>query len=314
MFDDSSQRELTQMEWKKRGLIFSPTGQYPWLQTHAANPVALHLKDNIYRVYFASRDKQNRSHVGYVDFDITSSDTILRLSSEPVLAPGPLGYFDDHGVYATSIVEYEQKLFMYYIGWNPGLRPPMFYTSIGLAVSEDMGKTFKKMFKAPILARSEFDPWMVSSPFVMLDQDVWRMWYISGFKWEIVDGNLHSYYNIKYAESRDGIHWDRNGLVCINHKPGERNIARPCVIKENGMYKMWYSYNAGQGYRIGYAESVDGYKWQRLDNEVGIDLSKSGWDSQALAYPWVFSHKGKKYLLYNGNQFGKDGFGLAVEN
>jgi hypothetical protein len=283
------------------------------MQTHASLPVALRLGGNIYRVYFASRSEKNHSHIGYVEFDITSPKEILYLSSEPVMAPGPLGYFDDHGVYAASLVLHEQKLFMYYIGWNPGVRSPLFYASIGLAISEDRGRTFHKMFSAPIMARSEFDPCLVTSPCVILDNGIWRMWYVSGFKWEEKNGSLYSYYHIKYAESKDGILWERNGLVCIELLSGERNIARPCVVKHNNTYEMWYSYNAGQGYKIGYAESSDGYVWNRKDAEAGIDLSESGWDSKTLAYPWVFSHEERKYLLYNGNEFGREGFGLAVE-
>lgn len=301
------------MKWRKLGLIFAPSGQYPWMQTHAQLPVAYQLQDDLYRVFFASRDEQNRSYVGYVDFDIRSPQNILHLSSTPVLSPGPLGHFDDHGVYPASALDYEEQLWMYIIGWNPGVRQPLFYASIGLAVSNDKGNTFRRISPAPILSRSEFDPCLVTSPFVLFDRDIWRMWYVSGFKWEEEKGTLHSYYHIKYAESKDGLRWERNGLVCIQLREGERNVARPCVIREDGMYKMWYSFDVGEGYRIGYAESEDGYIWARKDEEAHIDVSPSGWDSQALTYPWVFSHKGKRHMLYNGNQFGRDGFGLAVE-
>jgi predicted GH43/DUF377 family glycosyl hydrolase len=301
------------MKWDKLGLLFSPSGQYPWMQTHASLPGVLHLEESLYRVYFASRDNQNRSHVGYMEFDINSPTDIRSVSDRPVLAPGPLGYFDDHGVYAASIVEHKQKLFMYYIGWNPGARGSLFYSSIGLAVSEDGGLTFGKVSTAPIMARSEFDPCLVTSPCVLLDNGIWRMWYVSGFKWEEVGNKLQSYYHLKYAESTDGIQWERKGLVCIDLRPGETNIARPCVLKENGQYQMWYSFNSGQGYRIGYAESPDGYRWTRRDELVDLEPSPSGWDSEALAYPWVFTHAGRKYMLYNGNGFGRTGFGLAVE-
>jgi hypothetical protein len=301
------------MRWVKKGLIFSPAGRYPWMRTHAALPVALRLGGDVYRVYFASRDEQNRSHVGYAELDSRSPERMLRLSSGPVLAPGPLGCFDADGVYPASIVQDEQKLYMYYIGWNAGKREPIFYASIGLAVSEDAGRSFQKASIAPIMARSEYDPCLVTSPCVLLDNGVWRMWYVSGLRWEETGGELHSYYHIKYAESKDGVNWQRNGRVCIDLRPGERNIARPCVLKENGRYKMWYSHDSGQGYRIGYAESADGYVWTRMDDEAGIDVSATGWDSEALAYPWVFDHNGRKHMLYCGNGFGRDGFGLAVE-
>lgn len=301
------------MRWRKLGLVFAPSGQHLWMQTHASLPVALRLEGNLYRVYFASRDSQNRSHIGFVEFDIGAPTNILRLSSAPVLAPGPLGCFDDHGTYAASIVSHEHDLLMYYIGWSPGARAPLFYSSIGLARSADGGENFSKMFAAPVMARSEFDPCLVTSPCVIIDEGRWRMWYVSGFKWEEAADGLHSYYHIKYAESADGVRWERKGLVCIDLRPGERNIARPCVVKDGDKYRMWYSYNGGQGYRIGYAESQDGYAWARLDGEAGIDVSPSGWDSDAMAYPNVFTHEGTTYMIYNGNGFGRDGFGLARE-
>ena len=300
------------MNWCKQGLIFSPSGQYPWMQTHAVCPIPLRLEGDLYRVYFGCRDAQNHPHIGYVEFDIKAPAKNLKISSEYILGPGPRGYFDDNGVYPGSIVEHEQKLFMYYMGRSNGV-PPLYYMCIGLVISEDKGKTFRRLFKAPIMARSEFDPWMVSTPFVMKERGIWRMWYLSGFGWDESAGNLHSYYHIKYAEATDGIRWERNGLVCIDLNEGETNIASPCVLKEDGIYKMWYSFVAGQGYRIGYAESLDGYTWTRKDDEVGIDVSPSGWDSKEMAYPSVFSHEGKKYMLYSGNGFGREGFGLAVE-
>lgn len=301
------------MRWHKQGLIFSPAGRHDWMQTHAANPVALPLGGDLYRVYFSTRNKRNLASIGFIEFNLHAPKESLRVSVEPVLVPGPLGHFDDHGVHTSAIVKHGSDIYLYYIGWNPGLQSPMFYASIGLAVSHDGGLSFEKMFKAPLLARSEFDPWMVSAPYVMLDQGRWRMWYISGLKWEEVDGNLVSYYHIKYAESVDGIEWKREGRVCLDLRPGERNIARPCIIKNGALYEAWYSYNVGAGYKIGYAESQDGNSWTRLDTEAGIDVSASGWDSKALAYPWVFSHEGRKYMLYNGNDFGKEGLGLAVE-
>jgi hypothetical protein len=313
MDDDRPQGAAARVSWRKLGLLFTSSGQRPWMQTHAAAPVALDIGGGRHRVYFATRDSRNRSHVSSIVFATDSPNSVLEICSQPLLSPGPLGYFDDHGVLAASLVEHEQNLFMYYIGWNPGGRQPLFYSSIGLAVSEDNGLTFRKLFVSPILARSEVDPCLVTAPFVMIESGVWRMWYVSGFKWEETATGLSSYYHIKYAESTDGISWKRDGLICIDLQPGERNIGRPCVVKECGMYKMWYSHSADRGYRIGYAESPDGYVWARKDDEAGIEPSAEGWDSEMLAYPWVFSVQGKKLMLYSGNQFGRDGVGLAEE-
>ena len=135
------------------------------------------------------------------------------------------------------------------------------------------------------------------------------MWYVSGLEW--VHPDLPRYH-IKYAESKDGLHWERPNIVCIDFaSPEEHGLARPCVRVEDGIYKMWYSYK-GENYRIGYAESEDGIHWTRLDHEVGIDVSPSGWDSEMIEYAYVFEHNGVKYMLYNGNNYGYDGIGLAI--
>jgi hypothetical protein len=70
--------------------------------------------------------------------------------------------------------------------------------------------------------------------------------------------------------------------------------------------------NKERGYRIGYAFSEDLINWTRDDDNVGIHTSENDWDSDMLCYPHVFSCDNKIYLLYNGNEFGRYGFGLAV--
>ena len=299
--------------WEKLGLVFVPRGDVPWMRTHASLPVPLHLEGDTYRVFFASRDDRSRSSICALTLELRPVVKVVSVDAEPVLSPGPLGCFDDHGVYPASLAAGANGLHLYYIGWNPGARPPLFYSSIGLATGGRGGGRFERASPAPIMARSRWDPCLVTSPCVRVERDRWRMWYVSGFRWTETPDGMHSYYHIKYAESPDGIAWRRDGLVCVDLTGEERNIARPCVIEDQGRYRMWYSYDAGRGYRIGYAESDDGLRWTRRDDFAGIAPSDSGWDSEAQAYPWVFSHAGTRYLLYNGNGFGRTGMGLAVE-
>lgn len=301
------------MHWRKLGLVFAPDATLWWQRSHAALPVPLHLSGGLYRVYFASRDDRNRSHVGFFEIDLDDSSAIQRSSHDPILAPGPLGEFDDHGIYAASAVRDGSQVYLYTIGWNPGASAPLFYASIGLAISEDGGVTFRKRGRSPIMARSDHDPCLVTSPFVLKEEERWRMWYVSGYRWDEVDGRPASAYHIKYADSDDGIGWRREGRVCIDHaSPEERNIARCCVMRHEARYLAWYSFSDGSGYRIGHATSRDGLDWTRRDDDAGIGLSRSGWDSQAVAYPSVVRHKEKFYMFYNGNGFGRDGIGLAV--
>lgn len=294
--------------WNKLGKIFSPPTDFWWARSYSMVPTALLLNEDRYRVFFSGRDDENRSHIGFFDMDITNPLQILEVSPEPVLAPGELGCFDDSGVTPSWAIRRDGKVYLYYIGWNKRSSVRMGLIT-GLAVSDDGGKTFKRHSRAPILQRTDLEPFSIlTGPCVIPQESVWKMWYVSGVGWENPDLPK---YNIKYAESIDGIHWKREGKVCIELRPDEHALARPCVLKEDGIYKMWFSYK-GSDYRIGYAQSVDGLSWSRNDRQAGIDVSTSGWDSQMIEYSYVFNHKGRKYMFYNGNNYGYDGIGLAV--
>lgn len=187
-----------------------------------------------------------------------------------------------------------------------------YYPSIGLAISRDNGRSFSKYSQAPIIDRSNEEPFGMASPFVMFDDGKWRMWYASYRKWEIRNGEPWPKYEIRYAESEDGINWKLAGITCIGSEDQEA-VARPWIRKEGNTYRMWFSYRDNfQNYRIGYAESVNCLTWTRLPNLVGIDVSDTGWDSEMLEYPCVISHKDREYMFYNGNNFGEHGVGLAI--
>lgn len=302
------------MIWQKKGRILVPE-EYssPWMSSHAAVPVAEHIADDRYRVYFSPRDARNRSHVGYLEIDIQDPSNILRVSNQPVLSPGSPGNFDDAGTMTSWLVNHKDEKWMYYVGWNLSVSVP-FRNAIGLAISHDGGETFKRHSKGPILDRSIYDPTLVASACVLTDNNIWRMWYVSGLDWKQTKNGGQHRYHIKYAESKDGINWRRTGHVCIDFQDeSEYAISRPCVIKENNLYKMWYSYR-GDHYRIGYAESTDGIKWERKDDIGGLDVSEEGWDSEMVEYPFVFDHKGTRYMLYNGNGYGQTGIGYVVLN
>ena len=300
------------MPWRKLGLIYVPDGADLLGRTHASLPVPLQLEECVYRVFFASRDDRNYSHVWSIDVELShEKPKVLRRSTAPVLKPGPIGHFDDCGVYPASIVKVDDTLFLYYIGWVTGAISPVFYTNVGLAVSEDNGETFVRYSPAPIIGRDEIDPWMVTSSFVLAEEASYKMWYVGGSHWNNEVSPWQSYYQIKYAESTDGIHWNKTGQICIPLKEGEHNISRTCVIPQKSGYEAWYGVNAGEGYRIGYAKSDDGLDWVRLDEEAGICLSDSGWDSEAQSYPYVIDCNLGRFMFYNGNGFGKTGFGIA---
>ncbi|NML47785.1 hypothetical protein HHL11_28815 [Ramlibacter sp. G-1-2-2] len=298
------------MRWRKLGQVYCPAGEVDWMRTHAAVPIAEPLGGDLFRVYFSSRDAANRSFTGSLVIDIRRPQQVLELGREPVLAPGELGTFDDSGAMATWLTTHGGRRHLYYIGWNLGVTVP-FRNSVGLAVA-GAGEPFRRFAPGPMLDRSLHEPHFVASCCVLPDGERWRIWYLSCTGWQQRDGRPEHRYHIKYAESADGVHWERHGLVAIDYAhDGEYAISRPSVLRDADRWRMWYSYR-GDAYRIGYAESADGQRWCRLDAQAGIDVSPSGWDSEMIEYPFVFDHGGQRYMLYNGNGYGKTGFGLAI--
>tara|TARA_B100002051_G_C16666339_1_gene601938 strand:- start:683 stop:1345 length:663 start_codon:yes stop_codon:yes gene_type:complete len=209
--------------------------------------------------------------------------------------------------------------YLYYIGWNTQ-KTVSYRLSIGLATSKDGGHTFNKISNGPILDRSIDEPFFNTAPYVIKESDLWRMWYVSCTGWEVIHDWPEPFYNIKYAESNDGINWKRTKITCIDYDNFTQAIGKPCVYKENGVYKMFYSFRSAtdyridksRSYRLGYAESNDGIKWIRKDKKMGMNFSDDGWDSLMNEYCSTYNFKDCRYLIYNGNGFGESGFGYSI--
>ena len=306
------------LQWTKQGVIFTPDNNYEWMVSHASIPIAERYGQTL-RVYFGTRDSQGRSLPAYVELDADNPRQVVRVNDQPLLMLGELGSFDDSGIMPSWIVEHGGRKYLYYIGWNPQVTVS-YRLSIGLAISEDGGETFTKYSIGPICDRATEEPFFNTAPCVIIENAIWRMWYISCTGWKIIAGRPEPAYHVKYAESSDGVHWDRTGHICIDYDDFTQAIGRPCVYQEDNLYKMLYSYrgvdgyrtDANQAYRLGYAESRDGLYWTRKDSDVGIALSSEGWDSQMMEYCSIYRDDEHTYLFYNGNGFGKSGFGYAI--
>lgn len=303
------------MVWEKLGLVFRPERDIDWGRSHATAPTPIRLDSGSWRVFFSSRDAQQRSHVGWFDINLDDPLKGVVCAPAPILAPGPIGHFDGNGIYATGAVRLDgTRLRLYTIGWNPGHRAPLFFAAIGAAESDDLGRTICWRSRAPILDRSEIDPITVTGPWVLHENGKFRLWYVSGLRWEDTD-RLKSIYRVKYAESSDGLAWTRTDQVSIDFAfPDETNIARPCVLRGDRGYEAWFSYERGDGYRIGYGRSRDGVTFDRaIANPPVIEPSALPFENRAVCHPAVVEHKGKRFMFYNGNGFGADGVALAVE-
>jgi len=305
------------MPWKKFGNIFSPEN-FPsiGLYSFAAVPFIGKIHNNLIDVFFTMRNAKNQSVLFKGVFDFDDNKKLVYLSPKPIIYPGVIGSFDEDGVMGCQFLSFLGNDYIYYQGWNISQSVP-FRNSIGVAKWNKESNSFEKMFNGPILDRSIYDPCFVATPNVFkLKDNQFIMFYLSCDKWEKSKAGLKHWYNIKIAHSNDGIHWTRNGEVAIDYSNDfEYAISVPRVVYDNGIYKMWYSYRGGksfENYRIGYAESKNVIDWVRKDDEVGIQQSEEGWDSEMICYPCVFHFKGQMFMLFNGNNYGKTGFGLAI--
>ncbi len=294
------------MKWEKCGQVFAPEGQYPWMMTHAANPFAELVADSVYRVYFTCRDTQQRSHIAWLEFDL-QSQKVGALAEKPLLGPGQLGTFDDSGVALGWVIDIGDEKLFYYLGWNLAVTVP-WRNSIGLAKLNKSSGSLDRVSLAPLMDRHAVDPFSISYPCVLYDRGRYRMWYGSNLSWGEKSETMN--HVIKYADSPDGHQWRREGKVAVELEGTQYALSKPCVVADGNSYRMWYSYR-GDSYRLGFAESSDGLSWKRRDAEVGIDVSATGWDSEMLCYAHVFKHKDDYFMLYNGNGYGRTGFGLA---
>lgn len=299
------------MNWERLGRVYKAEGQEDWLHSHTAMPMALVMQDRV-RIFFGSRCARNRPYISWIEIDPEDCNiTILSRAGSPSLCPGDRGMFDDNGCYPGNLVEVDDTVRLYYMGRSNG-EEPLYYMGIGLAESRDGGETFSRYSRAPILGRSDSDPWMTTTPWVM-PGDPWVMYYCSGIGWAPPPA-VKSYYHIKRATSDDGVKWHPDPSPVISLTPGESNIAAPTVWVEGGSFHMLYAKveEAHGTYSLGYATSEDNDSWRRRDETLTLDAPPAGaWDSEAQCYPCVFFYKGQQYLLYSGNGLGKEGIGLA---
>lgn len=313
------------MRWLKHGLIFDVKnhGLDFDCTEYAQSPQAV-VYDEFVRVYFSTRSRTNDgkfiSRIAFVDYDLEFSG-ILNHSKEEVIPLGELGCFDEHGIFPFSPLRHDGKVLAFTCGWSRRVSVSV-ETSTGLAVSTDEGLTFQKIGNGPVLTSSLNEPMLVGDSFVRFYKGKFYMWYMYGKYWLPASNGepVARVYKLNYATSTDAINWTRENGQIVEDILGEHECqALPTVIKLNENYHMFFCYryatdfrnNPERGYRLGYAVSDDLKTWRREDQNIGISVSEFGWDSEMMCYPHLVQVKDHVYLLYNGNNFGKYGFGLA---
>ena len=315
------------MKWKKIGHIFDPSDYQlsPSCVSHARSPQGVEFDDRV-RIFFCSQTKITNgvceSIPQYCDFT-KDLKVVLNVSTRPVITLGNSGEFDEHGIFPLGITVADDRIYGFTTGWSRRLSVPC-DLSIGLAIFNNDRSSFEKIGKGgPLLSAKCNEACMIGDAHVRKIGDIWHMWYVFSKGWliqEEADLPIERHYQITHATSKDLINWERSSEFCIPNSIDNECQALPTVFQYEDRYHMIFCFRSAfdfrnnklSSYRLGYAYSTDLDEWNRDDSLLGITRPEKGWDSQMMCYPSTILINKKIHLLYNGNNFGKAGFGAFV--
>ena len=146
---------------------------------------------------------------------------------------------------------------------------------------------------------------------VITDNNIYKMWY-SG------DDSINN--RIGYAESTNGIDWTKisgsgtgGSVFDVGGGFDNLHVHCPAVIKENNIYKMWYSGQASAGLaQIGYAVSSNGIDWVRQNNGNSVmAASGSGFEGNNIQYSRVVKDGNLIRQFYTGEAIASFNFRIG---
>ena len=79
------------MRWIKKGLVFNTDHNFPWMISHSQVPIVRNINEEKLRIYFGTRDAQNRSTITFIDVDSDAPNKVLYIHDKQVLGLGTLG-------------------------------------------------------------------------------------------------------------------------------------------------------------------------------------------------------------------------------
>lgn len=298
--------------WQKMGRLFEPA---PDGFSHGSHPCIVHIEGDQFVLAYTQRDESSRSHIFLSRALVRNGRVEMTGQSRLALAPGAPGHFDCDGAISVCFVACGGTIYLYYVGWQ-NLPEGLWLCDTGRAILDTELLSLRREFPGPVLGRDKTNPLFAAATAFHATPGSWKTWYNSGIRWEKTSSGWKHYYGIHYASSNDGVNWHCEPGMCIPFADEyEYAFGRPSVIRHEQTYYMWFAHRATKdvdAYRMGFAHSIDGRSWTRNDALAGLDVSPSGWDSEMVCYPCVFKHRNTFYMLYNGNEYGKTGFGFAV--
>lgn len=297
------QTPLKRLRFQTCGRVLNPV-ELDSHYTHAAYPVGLHLGSNQWMVYFTMRNQQNQSKIVALNFEWTGNkliptgtrpNTILESSTD----------FDKDGISMGNILPMGSEYFIYTLNWNLQSDVP-WRNTIGMASASSPAGPFVKQ-NTPTIPLSDINPHSMSYPWVIKIDDKYHCYFGSNGIWGPEKNDMN--HVIKQAISHDGKTWVQQKETLIGITKERTAVSRPTVIPYGDKYLMLFSAkNTQNKYDMHAAISADGNIW--TDIELLIEGQTESWESEERTYPALFTFDNEIYVLYNGNEYGKTGFGL----
>jgi hypothetical protein len=308
--------------WRRMGLVLKIPKQHHWWKSHAAPPTCLPLSDRCWRIWFAGRDAKGRAGIISADVDPNNSMKILALRDSQILERGPDGSFDSAGMWPATALRIDGRILLWYTGMRLGKSVP-YQLAIGLAVSNDNGISFEKVKEEPVLSAGSNESKFVTTPAVVRRSKRFMMWYSACPGWKSINGQLESFYDLHYAYSADGIDWTPSDKPVLSFDQVQwAGMGRPWISLA-GKPTLWFGARGSKDFRKSSSDAYRLYSAPLHGTTINADEVEpvlftptpedEGWDSWMQSYCCVVPWGSTRIMFYCGNDFGRNGFGYAIE-
>lgn len=234
--------------------------------------------------------------------------TWVRDGTEPALALGEPGAWDDTHLLAPCVAHENDRYLLWYCGASGRVEDRVF--KLGLATSPD-GIRFARHSPSPVFAlndgnRSVLTPALLrdSDGRVCREQGLLRLWFAAADL--TVPNGKHTLHE---TTSNDGIHWTHASPPELDH------VYAPSVIKDNGQYRLWYVDVSREPWALRHARSNNGRDWQ-ADEFPCLEIDQS-WEEKRLFYPFVLKNDNIFVMWYGSYWAGhpqKTALGMAISH
>lgn len=297
--------------WTPLGLIYHIQRNPNWGETHALVPTVGEIGEYKLRVYCSFLDSHGRGRIGWFLLEMKEMPVVSEVSKDPYLNLRSPGFSSD-GTGMGSFFVGDKGLELAYVGFErrAEVKFRAFSASVPIrpwaaTIDETAGRELRLDRGSCTTIEGIHD--------VVRDEDLVYCFFSCGNDFVEIDGVPKPKYAVKLGV---GPSLDRLRVLTrpvISGSEGTYRVGRSRVSRlEGGGWEMLVTAGGFDGsYYPQVWRSDDLVNWRR-GPDFPLPLGFGGaCDSRAICYVERFSHSGREYLLYNGNDMGREGICLA---